>query len=97
MSNKKQCTCDTPFIDCPHAMEYPHGDKWYCSLYVKRINNGKPLPFIIQAIIKVKGNINNIGFIKCPKCGSDLTFVKDDRNGQSRGKCKDDRCISWAE
>lgn len=32
MSNKKQCTCDIPFSDCPNAMETPHGDKWYCTL-----------------------------------------------------------------
>ncbi len=32
MSNKKQCTCDIPFSDCPYAMEFPHGDKWYCTL-----------------------------------------------------------------
>ncbi len=32
MSNKIHCSCDIPFSDCPHAMETPHGDKWYCTL-----------------------------------------------------------------
>lgn len=39
MSNKKQCTCDIPFSDCPHAMETPHGDKWYCTLPTKTNSN----------------------------------------------------------
>lgn len=35
MSKNKQCTCDTPFMDCPNAMIFPCRDKWYCTLPIK--------------------------------------------------------------
>lgn len=29
-SQDNKCHCSSPFSDCQHAMEAPHGDKWYC-------------------------------------------------------------------
>lgn len=31
----KTCQCDKPFSTCPHAIETPHGDKWYCEIQSK--------------------------------------------------------------
>jgi hypothetical protein len=37
------------------------------------------------------------GQIECPKCKSELTYVKIKKNGYTWGQCKSDDCLSWIE
>ena len=51
---------------------------------------------ILEALKIIEDKKENKGIIECPRCKSELTYVRAKSNGHVWGKCKTENCLSWA-